>query len=81
MPSMNASKLEASCGSSGAEVQTYILEGGLDAWKSAGLPVVKDASQPLELQRQVQIAAGAASSWASAFRPGFTCCPVSSGQG
>ena len=56
---MNASKLEASCGGSGAEVQTYILEGGLDAWKSAGLPVVKDASQPLELQRQVQIAAGA----------------------
>ena len=56
---MNASKLEASCGGSGAEVQTYILEGGLDAWKSAGLPVVRDASQPLELQRQVQIAAGA----------------------
>ena len=59
VPSMNASKLEASCGGSGAEVRAYILEGGLDAWKSAGLPVVKDASQPLELQRQVQIAAGA----------------------
>ncbi len=36
----------------------YVLEGGLDAWKKAGLPVVTDASQPLELQRQVQIAAG-----------------------
>ncbi len=36
----------------------YVLEGGLDAWKKAGLPVVADASQPLELQRQVQIAAG-----------------------
>ncbi|MPS28618.1 rhodanese-like domain-containing protein [Pigmentiphaga sp.] len=35
-----------------------ILEGGLDAWKRAGLPVVKDRSQPLELQRQVQIVAG-----------------------
>lgn len=37
---------------------TYALEGGLDAWKKAGLPVVTDASQPLELQRQVQIVAG-----------------------
>ncbi|MGB3289705.1 MAG: rhodanese family protein [Burkholderiaceae bacterium] len=36
----------------------YVLEGGLDAWKKAGLPVVTDAAQPLELQRQVQIAAG-----------------------
>ena len=36
----------------------YILEGGLDGWKKAGLPVVRDAKQPLELQRQVQIGAG-----------------------
>lgn len=36
----------------------YVLEGGLDAWKRAGLPVVIDVSQPLELQRQVQIVAG-----------------------
>ncbi|WP_312760251.1 rhodanese family protein, partial [Pulveribacter sp.] len=33
-------------------------EGGLDGWKRAGLPVLRDTSQPLELQRQVQIAAG-----------------------
>ena len=39
---------------------TYLLEGGLDAWKRAGLPIVTDARQPLELQRQVQIVAGAA---------------------
>src|SRR5690554_3754145 len=38
--------------------EVYILEGGLDGWKKAGLPVNKDASQPLELQRQVQIGAG-----------------------
>ena len=37
----------------------YIVEGGLDAWRRAGLPVVADRSQPLELMRQVQIAAGA----------------------
>jgi rhodanese-related sulfurtransferase len=36
----------------------YIVEGGLDAWKKAGLPVVADRRQPLELQRQVQIGAG-----------------------
>ena len=36
----------------------YVLEGGLDGWKRAGLPVLRDAAQPLELQRQVQIAAG-----------------------
>ncbi|NIX75971.1 rhodanese-like domain-containing protein [Microvirga terricola] len=36
----------------------YILEGGIDAWKKAGLPVAQDKSQPLEMMRQVQIAAG-----------------------
>lgn len=41
-----------------AGCEAYIVEGGIDAWKRAGLPVAKDASQPLELQRQVQIAAG-----------------------
>ena len=36
----------------------FVLDGGLDAWVKAGLPVETDASQPLELMRQVQIAAG-----------------------
>lgn len=38
--------------------EAYYLEGGLDAWKRAGLPTVKDPSAPIELQRQVMIAAG-----------------------
>ena len=38
--------------------EAYIVEGGLDAWKQAGLPVTTDRRQPLELMRQVQIAAG-----------------------
>ncbi|HEY7377291.1 MAG TPA: rhodanese family protein [Steroidobacteraceae bacterium] len=38
----------------------YLLEGGLDAWKKAGLPVSIDHGQPLELMRQVQLAAGSA---------------------
>jgi rhodanese-related sulfurtransferase len=36
----------------------YELEGGLQAWKRAGLPVVVDREAPLPLMRQVQIAAG-----------------------
>ncbi len=50
---MNAPTLSActSC-------EAYVLDGGLDAWKKAGLAVVKDAARPIELQRQVQIAAG-----------------------
>lgn len=40
------------------DCQAYILEGGLDTWKNAGLPVVVDRRQPLELQRQVQMGAG-----------------------
>ena len=35
-----------------------MLEGGLDAWKKAGLPVSLDRSQPIDIMRQVQIAAG-----------------------
>jgi len=42
----------------GDACEAYIVEGGLDAWKRAGLPVVTDRRQPIELQRQVQIAAG-----------------------
>ena len=41
-----------------AECETYILDGGLDAWKKAGLPVALDRSQPIDIMRQVQIAAG-----------------------
>jgi len=36
----------------------YLLDGGLDAWRKANLPVEEDRSQPLEIMRQVQIAAG-----------------------
>ncbi len=36
----------------------YILDGGLQAWKKAGLPTVADRSVPLDMMRQVQIGAG-----------------------
>jgi len=46
-----AGKLDDGC-------EAYIVEGGLDAWKKVGLPVIADRRQPLEMQRQVQIGAG-----------------------
>ena len=36
----------------------YNLEGGIAAWKQAGLPVVSDPGAPLPLMRQMQIVAG-----------------------
>jgi rhodanese-related sulfurtransferase len=36
----------------------YLLEGGIDGWRQAGLPVAVDRRQPLEIMRQVQIGAG-----------------------
>ncbi|MFC4171615.1 rhodanese family protein [Microvirga sp. GCM10011540] len=51
----NASRLATKVGST---AEAFILEGGIDAWKKAGLPTVVDRRQPLELQRQVQIGAG-----------------------
>src|ERR1700741_4453579 len=39
--------------------EAFLLTGGVDAWAAAGLPVETDAKAPLELMRQVQIAAGA----------------------
>lgn len=41
-----------------ANCDAYILEGGLDAWRKAGLPIALDRGQPIELMRQVQITAG-----------------------
>jgi len=38
--------------------EAYVLEGGLDAWKQAGLPTAIDRKQPIEMNRQVQIGAG-----------------------
>ena len=45
-------------GKLGETCEAFVVEGGLDAWRKAGLPVVSDRHQPLELQRQVQIGAG-----------------------
>ena len=36
----------------------YVLEGGVDGWAGAGLPVRENRKAPLEIMRQVQIGAG-----------------------
>lgn len=41
-----------------ATAETYVLEGGLSAWKRAGLPVVQGAAPPISLARQTMIGAG-----------------------
>jgi rhodanese-related sulfurtransferase len=39
--------------------EVLVLKDGLNGWKAAKLPTVLDRAKPIELQRQVQIAAGA----------------------
>lgn len=50
----NAARLAAAS----SACETYILDGGLEAWKNAGLPITLDPSQPIDIMRQVQIGAG-----------------------
>lgn len=49
----NAARLSAT-----ADVPCYVIEGGIEAWRRAGLDVAVDRRQPLELMRQVQLVAG-----------------------
>lgn len=41
-----------------ADCPVFLLDGGIEAWRAAGQPVELDRRQPIEVQRQVQIAAG-----------------------
>lgn len=50
----NTPQLRAAAGS----CEAYILEGGIEARKRAGLPTAVNTRQPIEMNRQVQIAAG-----------------------
>lgn len=51
----NANALKA-CGNHTAEI--YLLEGGLNAWQKAGLPIEVKAGTSLDIMRQVQLVAG-----------------------
>ena len=54
----NRTRMNAPLLANAAQVDAFILDGGIEAWKKAGLPVAQDRKQPIELMRQVQIAAG-----------------------
>lgn len=41
-----------------SQCPAYLLEGGIEAWRAAGMPIEQDARAPLEIMRQAQIAAG-----------------------
>lgn len=51
----HAAALAAAAG----EADSYVIAGGIEAWREAGLALDKDPAAPLEIMRQVQIAAGA----------------------
>ncbi|WP_066570589.1 rhodanese family protein [Snodgrassella sp. CFCC 13594] len=78
--SMNAEFL-SSC----VVCQAYLLEGGLESWKRARLPSIKDDKKPIELQRQVQITAGllvlAGTVMGAIFSPWFYVVPAFIGAG
>ena len=68
-----------------AEVPCLVIEGGLDAWNAAGLPVVRRKSNVLPLMRQVQIVIGVVSGIGSALavwkHPMFGLIPLFTGAG
>jgi rhodanese-related sulfurtransferase len=55
----NRTKMNAPLLAKSTDADAYILDGGIEAWKKAGLAVAADRKQPMEMMRQVQIAAGA----------------------
>ena len=54
----NRTKMNAPLLANAAGADAFILEGGIDAWKKAGLPTATSSRQPIEMFRQVQITAG-----------------------
>jgi rhodanese-related sulfurtransferase len=38
--------------------EAYVVDGGIEAWRDAGLPVEGEPRKPIELARQVQLTAG-----------------------
>ncbi|PKB19128.1 rhodanese-related sulfurtransferase [Novosphingobium kunmingense] len=56
----SGARTQGACDRLAARVEgtAYVLSGGVDGWERAGLPVTVDRKAPLEIMRQVQIAAG-----------------------
>ena len=54
----NRTNTNAACLAGAARGKAYVVAGGLNAWRAAGLPTAVDRTAPLDLMRQVQIATG-----------------------
>jgi rhodanese-related sulfurtransferase len=54
----NRTRMNAELLLKASDAPVHVLEGGIEGWKAAGLSVVTDKKQPIEMMRQVQIAAG-----------------------
>jgi rhodanese-related sulfurtransferase len=69
----------------GGRRDLYMLAGGIEAWRDAGLPTIVDTRHPIELGRQVQIGAGllalAGSLLGLAVSPWFLAVPILVGAG
>jgi len=55
---MRTTQAAAQLAKAAGERDCYIVEGGINAWQASGLPVIETRGAPIELQRQVMIAAG-----------------------
>ena len=81
----NRTRMNASLLAGAAEADAFILDGGIEAWKQAGLPVTLDRSQPIGIARQVQMTAGglalAGAALGFAVNPGFYLIPGAIGAG
>lgn len=79
-----ARKAAAALRSAGVR-ECAVVDGGLDAWSGAGLPVVRGASRVLPLMRQVQLVIGTVSATGAALalwkNPAFAWIPLATGLG
>ena len=55
---MRTGQAAATLAQTAAGRDCYIVEGGITAWRDAGLPIEKLRGTPIEMQRQVMISAG-----------------------
>lgn len=55
---MRTAQAEGALAAAAGGRDCYIVEGGISAWGNAGLPVERVRGAPIEMQRQVMIAAG-----------------------
>lgn len=78
----NSARLAAKVGVGG---DACIVDGGLDAWRRAGLPTEVNRRAPIELQRQAQIGAGGLTLFGTLLgvtvSPWFLAVPVGVGAG